>query len=214
MPMQSSTYIIGIAGGSGSGKTSFIRAMKKEFDSSEVCFVSLDDYYHPRDNQEKDLQGVKNFDLPSSINSELLIAEINKLRDGQVVQKEKYHFNNALKNKETFELKPAPIIFIEGLFIYHYEEIRKLFDLKLYIDTSDELKLIRRIKRDQKERNYPIEDVMYRYENHVMPSYRAYIQKYKGEMDLIINNNRHFVKSQEVIIDHIKSQIRRITASE
>lgn len=209
MTMHSSSYIIGIAGGSGSGKTSFVRALKKAFNSTEVCFVSLDDYYHPRDSQKTDDQGIKNFDLPSSINSAELVSDVRKLIAGETIVKEKYQFNNQLASQESIQLKPAPIIFIEGLFIYHYEEVKKLFDLKLYIDTRDELKLIRRIKRDQNERNYPVEDVMYRYENHVMPSYRAYIEKYKGEMDMIINNNKHFENSLQVIINHLKQQITK-----
>lgn len=96
---------------------------------------------------------------------------------------------------------------IEGLFIYHYPELRSLFDLKLFVHAKDNLKLIRRIKRDRVERNYPLEDVIYRYEHHVMPAFEKYIEAYREDSDIIINNNKSFENSLEVIRAFIHSKL-------
>ncbi len=206
--MSKGSYIIGIAGGSGSGKTSFVNALKKQISNNVLCFISLDDYYLPREEQHTDANGIKNFDLPSSIRYKELLEDIETLRRGDVVTKRKYTFNNASAHTESIELNPSPVIIIEGLFIYHYEELKEYFDLKIFIDARDELKLIRRINRDEKERNYPYEDVVYRYEHHVMPSYRDYIGKYKDEADLVINNNQSFDKGLKVVSAFLSHQLK------
>jgi len=205
--MSPASYIIGISGGSGSGKTSFVHALRKQLDSEQVCFISLDDYYLPREDQFTDDQGIKNFDLPESIKAEELIADLNKLIAGDKVTKKKYNFNNELATDEPIELHPAKVIVVEGLYIYHYPELKTKFDLKLYVDAQHELKIIRRIKRDQIERNYPLDDVIYRYEHHVMPSYRKHIGVYKEEVDLIINNNKSFDKGLAVVLAFITGKL-------
>ena len=102
-----------------------------------------------------DAQGIRNFDLPESIKSAELLKDIEELKRGQSVIKKEYCFNNALATAEEIVIKPAKIIVIEGLFVFHYKSLRELFDLKIFIHAKDSLKLIRRIKRDQSERNYP-----------------------------------------------------------
>ncbi|HHH53188.1 MAG TPA: uridine kinase, partial [Bacteroidetes bacterium] len=165
-------FLIGITGGSGSGKTSFIRKLKEYFKDSELCIISQDDYYKPRHVQLKDDNGVRNFDLPESIEFDKLAQDIEKLLNHQIVERQEYTFNNELKTPKTLIFKPAPIIIIEGLFVFYFENIfHKKFDLSIFINAMDNLRVIRRIKRDQLERNYPLEDVLYRYEHHVMPSY-------------------------------------------
>jgi len=206
--MSKDTYTIGLAGGSGSGKTSFIRDLKKYFNSQEVCFISLDDYYLARELQLTDTEGIKNFDLPESIKSEELAHDIQKLRSGESIRKKKYTFNNDEAEEAFIELNPAPIIIVEGLYIYHYSNLKDVFDLKLFIDARDELKLIRRIKRDQKERNYPVEDVIYRYEHHVMPSYRKHIEIYKESADIVINNNKNYKVGLEVIKSFVSEKLK------
>jgi len=197
--MQDKYYIIGIAGGSGSGKSTFVNNLKKKFTSDEVCIVTLDNYYIPRDEQVTDENGYKNFDLPGSIDSKSLLADLNKLKKGQEIEQLEYVFNNEKAVASKIIIKPAPIIIIEGLFIYHYEALREIFDLKLFIHAKENLKLIRRIKRDQKCRNYPLEDVIYRYENHVIPSFEKYIHVYKEECDIIVNNNKSFDRGLHVV---------------
>lgn len=202
--MSSGSKLIGICGGSGSGKTSFVAALKERVGNLDACFISMDDYYLPREEQLSDEQGIKNFDLLSSIKVEDLITDLKTLEGGQEVEKERYTFNNADAEVETFILRPSKLYIVEGLFIYANEELKNKFDLKLFIDASDELKLIRRIKRDQIERNYPIEDVLYRYEHHVMPSYRKHIAIYKKDADVVINNNKNFDKGLSILTAYLK----------
>jgi len=172
-------YIIGITGGSGSGKTTLIHRLAELYPGNEICIVSQDDYYRPRDEQHVDEQGGKNFDLPYSIDDEVFEADIKRLLKGEANEQ-------ATASVKTFH--PAPIIIVEGLFIFHFENIKKLIDLKIFVHAPDHLKIIRRIKRDRIERNYPLDDVLYRYENHVQPAYKKYIEPYLEVADLVINN--------------------------
>ena len=181
--------------------------MKERFAEASITFISLDDYYLPREQQHTDEKGKKNFDLPESIKSEELIADLQKILTGESVTKQKYTFNNALAETSTIELRPAKVVVVEGLYIYHYKALKPLLNMKLYIDAPDELKLIRRIKRDKVERNYPLEDVIYRYEHHVMPSYRKHIEIYKSDADLIINNKSSFDKGLDVLASYIRTKL-------
>lgn len=200
-------FIIGISGGSGSGKTSFLRDVRQHFNSEEVCFLSQDDYYKPRELQKEDLNGIKNFDLPESIELDEFYFDLVKLANGMEVERQEYTFNNETKNPKMLHFKPAPIIIAEGLFIFFEPKIFNLLDLKILIHATDTQKIIRRIKRDRVERNYPLEDVLYRYEHHVLPSFETFIYPYINKVDLIINNNKSFEMGKELLVAYLRSQI-------
>ncbi len=204
---MSKTFIVGISGGSGSGKTSFINQLKKSFSEKEICFVSQDDYYRPQEEQEVDEKGVTNYDLPKSINKKEFCRDLQKLMDGEIVERPEYTFNNDHAETKMLTFHPAPIIIVEGLFIYHYKKVNKLLDLKIFVNAKPNLKIIRRIKRDKIERNYPLDDVLYRYENHVLPSFEKYIQPYISQCDLVINNNEDFDMGLEVLKGYLKSRL-------
>jgi uridine kinase len=204
-------YIIGIAGGSGSGKTSLINRIKEQFTRDQVCIVSQDDYYKPRDQQETDAQGVKNFDLPSSIRKKELRADLERLIAGESVFIPEYLFNNDNASEKMLEIKPAPVIVVEGLFVFHYEKLAALFDLKVFIDAKDSHKIARRIHRDASERNYPVDDVLYRYQYHVMPSFERYILPYKASADVVINNNKNFENGLAMLSAYIQDKVAQNT---
>jgi len=189
LQVMTNTYIIGITGGSGSGKTTLLKQVEKMFLRERVCIISQDDYYRPRGEQKIDEKGIKNFDLPYSIDSESFTNDIKLLIEGKTVTRQEYVFNNSNATPKIRTFRPAPVVIVEGLFIFHFEAIKKLIDLKIFVHAPDHLKIIRRIKRDRIERNYPLEDVLYRYEHHVQPSYKKYIEPYLNESDIIINNN-------------------------
>ena len=199
-------FIIGITGGSGSGKTTFLRKISEIFDPANVCIVSQDDYYFPREQQEVDSEGYQNFDLPKSIDKKKFYEDILKLCAGESLEREEYVFNNKEAEPRRFLLHPAPIIVVEGLFVLHYKKISGLLDLKIFVHAKENLKVIRRIKRDQIERGYPIEDVLYRYEHHVMPSYEKYILPYMGVADVVINNNDSFDQGLDVILGFLRDK--------
>ncbi len=192
-------FTIGITGGSGSGKTFFLQGLSAHFKPSQLCLISQDNYYKLRDQQPTDENGIKNFDLPTSIDRENFYQDLLKLKAGQDVVKKEYTFNNPSAAPQQLEFKAAPILIIEGLFVQYFEEIGKELDLKIFIEAKDHVKLGRRIKRDQAERGYDIDDVLYRYQYHVMPIYESLIEPLKHYADLVIPNNSSFDKALEVL---------------
>jgi uridine kinase len=204
---NTNTFIIGISGGSGSGKTSFIKDLKSSFDSSEVCFLCQDDYYRPRDMQKEDENGIKNFDLPESMDLDEFYFDLVKLSNGLPVERDEYTFNNENKNPGKILINPAPIIVVEGLFVFHEPKIFSSMDLKILIHATDIQKIIRRIKRDRVERNYPLEDVLYRYEHHVLPSFETFIFPFFNKVDIVINNNRTYELGRDMLISFLKTKL-------
>ncbi len=206
--MEKQPFIIGITGGSGSGKTTFINLLKERFTNDQICVVSQDDYYRPREEQFTDDEGVKNFDLPSSINDKAFAEELKELISGKTILRQEYTFNNEKAKAQMLEFKPAPILIVEGIFVFHFKEIFDLFDLKIFLDAKENLKVIRRIKRDRVERNYPLDDVLYRYEKHVLPTFEKYILPYKPHADIIINNNTNFETALDVVVGFIENKLK------
>lgn len=200
-------YIVGIAGGSASGKTSFLRELKMKMPKGSVCIISQDNYYKPLEEQEKDENGQVNFDLPTSIDRRQFYDDLRKIRNGEELNIKEYTFNNKNKVPGRLVVKPAPIIVMEGLFIFHYEEIRKSLDLRVFIDAREHVKFERRLKRDQEERGYPEKEVRYQWENHVMPSYKKFLRPYRDDCHIIITNNSHYSKGLEVLVNHLKTRL-------
>jgi len=198
-------YIIGITGGSGSGKTLFIKEVIKGFKEDEVCFISQDNYYRARDEQPVDEKGIRNFDKPESIDSRKFIDDIQYLIQGREIVIKEYTFNNPELDPEDILFKPAPVMILEGIFIFHIQEINNLIDLKIFIDAREHIMLKRRIIRDEEERGYDLDDVLYRYENHVMPAFNTYILPYKDDCDIIINNHSNFEEGVKVMRSFISS---------
>jgi uridine kinase len=202
-------YIIGITGGSGSGKTLFINKIMENFSNEEVSFVSQDNYYRPRDQQPLDEKGEQNFDKPESIDIAQFTHDLIKLIHGEIIRTKEYTFNNPELDPKIIEFQPAPVIILEGIFIFYVEEISELIDLKIFIDAPEHIMLKRRIIRDQKERGYDLDDVLYRYEHHVMPAFNQYILPYKDFSDIIVNNHKNFDEGVRVIRSHISSVLKK-----
>lgn len=209
---MSKPFIIGITGGSGSGKTTFIEAIRSTFSKKELCVISQDDYYRPKEEQTQDEMGIINFDLPKSIDKKAFYKDIKRLTEGKKVTRTEYTFNNDQKKPKILTFSPAPIIIVEGLFIFHYKKINELLDLKIFLHAKENLKVIRRIKRDRVERNYPLDDVLYRYENHVLPTFEKYLRPYIEKCDIVINNNIKFDAGLNVIMCFLKHHLTHMSS--
>lgn len=207
MPQDQAPFIIGITGGSASGKTLFLHRLMEKFDSQEVCLLSQDNYYRPIEEQKKDYNGIENFDLPGAIDHEAFAADIERLRKGEVVHRVEYTFNKHDKIPETLYFHPKRILVVEGIFVFHFPEVERLLDLKIFIDAKDKIKLQRRIKRDNEERGYDLQDVMYRWKYHVKPTYEEYIRPHKRHADLVIPNNQHFEKGLDVLVSYLRAKL-------
>lgn len=182
-------FVMGIAGSSGSGKTFFLNCFLNHFENHEITLISQDDYYIPSGTTTQEENKLYNFDLPTAIDRTSFYRDIKTLFDGQVVYKEEYTFNNPALKPRMLEINPAPILIVEGLFIFHYEEINELLDHRLFIHADEEIALQRRLKRDLIERGYSEEDVRYKWINHVVPAFNEYLLPFKTICDQVIINN-------------------------
>jgi uridine kinase len=202
-------YVIGVAGGSGSGKTFFLKCFLEHFTADEVCLVSQDDYYIPvAHNMTKEENKLYNFDLPSTIDADLFESDISKLMNWETVYQKEYTFNNPDVVPKILEIKPAPIIIVEGLFILHFKKIANDLDMTIFIEADEDIALQRRLKRDLAERGYSNEDVNYKWHNHVVPAYKEYLLPFRNQCDKIIINNGHIADDIIRVTDEISQELR------
>ena len=201
------TFTVGITGGSGSGKSFFIKKLASFFKQGEVTLLPQDHYYRPQDLQKIDENGVINFDLPEAIDQDYFVQDIRALKSGKTIEKKEYTFNNPGAEAKILVIKPAPILIVEGLFIFNSALIEKELDLKIFIEAKDHVKLTRRIIRDNEERGYDLNDVLYRYENHVMPVYESFIKPSKDHADFIIPNNRSFDGAVKILAEALRHKL-------
>mgnify|MGYP001076926816 FL=1 len=208
MSLNKKPFIIGIAGGSGSGKTFFLNCFLHHFKQDEVTLVSQDDYYIPAGEMTQEENKLYNFDLPSTIDSEQFLRDIKQLMSGEVVYKKEYNFNNPLAVVKILEIKSAPIIIVEGLFILHFKEIAALLDHTIFVDADEQVALDRRIKRDGLERGYPEDDVLYKWHNHVVPAYKEYLLPYREQCNKVVMNNTNEPEEIIGITEDISNDLR------
>jgi uridine kinase len=198
------TYLVGICGGSASGKTRLIREMRNAL--PEATFVSQDNYYKPYEEQVLDAEGRINFDHPDAVDMVRFESDLRRLVSGQSVKIKEYQFNRPDATETFLVYSPAPVVVVEGLFIYHYKPVSALINLKLFIEADEHTKLIRRIRRDAAERAIPLETILEQYERDVIPMYKKFVEPYRTDCDLILPNNRD-TAAVRVVIDHVRAVI-------
>ena len=204
--MEARKFVIGIVGGSGVGKTTLINLLYNEFNSG-ITTLSLDNYYKPKQEQALDKNGIINFDLPEALNTNRLEEDFTKLINGQSIRQKVYNFNNPELKERYHTIDPQKIILVEGLFVLHYPFLKSSLDYAVYLSVDPVLQLERRLKRDVQERNYKKEDVIYQWENHVLPAYENYVKPYKSEADLVITNHKKFDQNIDQLVEVIKKNI-------
>lgn len=204
---MSTNYVIGITGGSAAGKSEFLNKVLKTFPREQVCLISQDNYYWPGRQHEPDEAGYVNFDLPETINADQFGSHLEELKNNKPVEYREYLFEKEDHDDTVHTLSPAPVIIVEGIFVFHYPQVADLIDLKLYVEADSHLMLKRRIIRDQNERGYGMEEILYRFEKHVIPTYEKYILPYKKTADIVIPNYDRFDEAFEVIASYIRSKV-------
>lgn len=200
--------VIGIAGSSGSGKTFFLKSFLNHFAEDQITLISQDDYYIPANTKTREENRLYNFDLPTAIDRAAFYKDIKDLFEGKTILKEEYTFNNPNIKPKMLEIKPAPLLIVEGLFIFHYEEINELLNYRIFLDAEESVALQRRLKRDLIERGYDEEDVMYKWTNHVVPSYNKYLLPYREQTDKVLINNTDDPKVIDMATAEISSDLR------
>jgi uridine kinase len=179
-------FLIGIAGGTGSGKTTVANAIAKRVGEERIAILSHDSYYRDFVDLPKDILDRQNFDHPDSLESELLVRHIKALKQGMVVETPIYDFRVHRRAAETRRVEPRKVILVDGILIYAEPELRKLFDVRIYVDTDADIRLIRRLKRDLSERGRTVESVVTQYESTVRPMHMEFVEPSKRYADLIV----------------------------
>ncbi len=206
--MDIKPHVIGIAGSSGSGKTFFLKCFLDHFQPGEIAYISQDDYYIPSNTKTQEENRLYNFDLPTAIDREGFYRDIKDLFDGKTIFKQEYTFNNPALKPKMLEIKPAPLLIVEGLFIFYYEEINRLLDLRVFLHADEDVALRRRLKRDLIERGYFEEDVRYKWDHHVVPAYNTYLLPFKTQCDQIIINNEDDPAQMFAVTSEISRQLK------
>ena len=198
--------IIGIAGGSASGKSSVAKAIYDHFKSTNSVYILKHDDYYCNDNHLSFAERLKiNYDHPLAFDTDLLIEQVKDLKQGKTIKKPIYDFVEYLRTDEIEIVEPTDVIIIEGLLVLENEKLRDLYDLKIYVDTDSDVRLIRRIMRDVKSRGRSLDSIVDQYLTSVRDMHISFIEPTKRYADIIIPNGKENVKAIDLIITKIAS---------
>lgn len=201
-------FIIGIAGGTASGKSTLASKIEKEF-KDDVIVLTHDYYYKSLTDITFEERLKRNYDCPEAFETDLLIRDVEKLISGEKIDRPIYSYTTRLREKETVRVTPAPIIVIEGILVLENEELANLMDLKVFVDTDADIRLTRLIERDQKERGLNLEYIISKYKDTLKPMHERYVEPCKKKADIIIpankdNNDAGF----NVVIEKVKNILK------
>ncbi len=199
--------LIGVAGGSGSGKTTVSQAILERVGSDRIDYVQHDAYYRDRSHLPFSERVKINYDHPDSLESDLMVQHLKTLRAGQPVEAPLYDFANHVRQTETRRLEPRPIILVEGILILSDRAMRDLFDIKIFVDTDADLRFIRRLQRDIAERGRTRESVVKQYLETVRPMHLEFVEPSKRYADLIIPEGGFNTIAIDMIVARIQAMI-------
>lgn len=178
--------IIGVAGGSGSGKTTVVKHIINTIGEENIVLLQHDSYYRDLKHLPFEERSKQNFDHPSSLETELMIRHIEALKEGYHVEVPIYDFSKHVRKEESREVYPKKVILVDGILIFSEKGLRKQMDIKLYVDTDDDIRLLRRIRRDILERDRELQNVLKQYEEYVRPMHLEFVEPSKRYADIII----------------------------
>ena len=199
--------IIGIAGGTGSGKTTVVKQIMDELKNEEVDVISQDSYYQDTTHLSYEERVKINFDHPKSIDFDLLVAHLKELKDGNTIEEPVYSFIDHNRTSETRTIHPRKVIIVEGILILTHPEVRSMFDIKIYVHADSDERLIRRLKRDINERARDLDEVLWRYQTTLKPMHQQFIEPTKEFADIIIPTNRYNTVAIDIVQTIIKERL-------
>jgi uridine kinase len=199
--------IIGIGGGTGSGKTTVVNQILSEFPAGEVQVISQDSYYKDTSHLSFEDRCKINFDHPNSIDFELLETHLKNLQKGEVINQPVYSFKTHNRTKETTVTKPKKVLIVEGILILSNTDLRSLFDIKIFVHADSDERLMRRLKRDIAERGRDLDEVLERYQTTLKPMHQQFIEPMKAFADIIIPNNHYNTVAVNVVKSIINEQL-------
>jgi uridine kinase len=197
--------IIGIAGGTGSGKTTVVHQIMNELPETEVGVISQDSYYKDNNHLSFEERGLVNFDHPRAIDFDLLVRHLSDLKAGKTIEQPVYSFVTHNRTEDTIITHPRKVIIVEGILILTNPELRDMFDVKIFVHADSDERLIRRLKRDIAERGRDMEEVLNRYQTTLKPMHQQFIEPTKTFADIIIPNDKY----NTVAIDVVRAVINQ-----
>ncbi|MEA4912197.1 MAG: uridine kinase [Oscillospiraceae bacterium] len=201
------TMAIGVAGGSGSGKTTITRRIQDEM-GSDVSVIYYDNYYKSHDDMTYEERAALNYDHPDAFDTELFIEHIHALKAGAAVECPVYDFTVHNRSAQTVHIEPAKVLIVEGILIFHDPRILELLDIKIFVDTDADVRIIRRILRDVKKRGRSLESVTSQYLSTVKPMHEQYVEPSKRNADIVVLEGGHNLVALEMIMQRIRSHVR------
>jgi uridine kinase len=196
--------IIGIAGGSGSGKSTVAKKVAEGLDTTSVAFIDMDAYYNNYSRLSMEERRRINWDHPDSFDWELLLSHLTTLAAGRSIEKPEYDFTTHMRRAETVRVPASDVVVVDGILILSDPRIRALFDVKVFVDTDADIRLIRRLRRDLVERGRPLEEILEQYLTTVQPMHLEFVEPSKRYADVIVPRGGH----NEVAIEMIVAKIR------
>lgn len=206
MNLKHKPIIIGVAGGSGSGKTTVCKRIFNYFSGKSIAMIEHDSYYRDQRDISFDERLNTNYDHPFAFDTDLLIEHLTKLVNHQSIEVPVYDYTNHTRGSETIHVEPREVIIIEGILILEDKRLRDLMDIKIYVDTADDLRIIRRIQRDMKERGRSLDNIIHQYLSVVREMHEQFVEPSKKYADVIMPEGGH----NKVAIDLVISKIRMI----
>ena len=202
--------IIGIAGGSGSGKTTITRELVRRF-GEDVTVIYHDNYYKAHHNMSYEERAKLNYDHPDAFDTDLLVEALRELKEGREVTCPVYDYASHDRSEETITIRPTRVIIVEGILIFQNPELRSLMDIKLFVDTDADVRILRRIMRDVHERGRSLESVVQQYLTTVKPMHEQFVEPSKRCADIIIPEGGRNLVALEMLIQRVKAHISTVT---
>lgn len=199
--------IVGIAGGSASGKTTIVNRIREQF-GDDIVVISHDSYYKAHNDLSYDERSRLNYDHPSSFDTELLIRDVMKLKNGEEVDIPVYDYAIHNRSEQTVHVVPKPVIILEGILILENKQLRDLMDVKVFVDTDADERLMRRIRRDTIERARSVSSVLTQYSDTVKPMHEQFVEPSKKYADLIIPRGGENLTGINIFTEHLKAMLR------